>query len=110
MIGLSGCGTQRRAKKLEEMGYITRLDFANDNENLLSNGGVIDIKKKSIMALTPNLSSDQSLMIKDNWIQRDNRNFLWLPQEYREGRSAFYNNAFAFGLHSGQVSILQFLD
>ena len=49
-----------------------------------------------------------NLLLKDNWIRQDNSNFLWLPQEYRDGVSAFHDKNVAFGLNSGQVSILQF--
>lgn len=107
-IRLWNPATGQEVQKLEGMGYITMLNFTNDNKNLLSDRGTINIQKKSIIVSTPNLSSDQMLMVKDSWIRRDERDFLWLPQEYRHGCSAFCDNSFAFGLHSGQVSILQF--
>ena len=98
--------TGQEVQKFENMGYIRKLNFTNDDKNLLTDQGTLSIKKKFISIPTPESSSHQTLMIRNNWIQRDNRNFLWLPQEYRDSCSTFYNNTFAFGLHSGQVSIL----
>ena len=108
-IRLWNPATGQETQKLEEIGFISRLDFANDDENLLFDHGTINFKDKSTVFSTAKLSSDQSFMRKDNWIRRDDSNFLWLPQEYRDCRLAFYNNTLAFGLSSGQVSILQFL-
>ena len=45
-------------QKLEEIGHIKTLNFANNNQNLLSNRGIINIKKDFIIVLTSNLSSD----------------------------------------------------
>jgi len=98
--------TGQEVQKPENIGYIGTLNFTDDDKNLLTNQGTISIKKKFISIPTPKSSSHQTLMIKNSWIQRDNRNFLWLPQEYRDTCSTFHNNTFAFGLHSGQVSIL----
>ena len=95
--------TGQEVQKFENMRYITTLKFTNDDKNLLFNRGTINIKKKSVFVST------QTLMIKNSWIRRDNRDFLWLPQEYRHGCSTFHDNTFAFGLHSGQVSILKFV-
>lgn len=90
-------------QKFENMGYITTLNFTNDDKNLLSNRGTINFVS------TPGFFSSQTLMIKNSWIRRDNRDFLWLPQEYRDGCSTFHDNTFAFGSHLGQVSILKFV-
>ena len=101
--------TGQEVQKFENMEYITTLNLTNDGKNLLFNRGTINIKKKSVFVSTPGFFSSQTLMIKNSWIRRDNRDFLWLPQEYRDGCSTFHDNTFAFGLHSGQVSILKFV-
>ncbi len=99
--------TGQEVQKFETIGYITTLYFTNDDKILLTNRGIINIKKKFVFVSTPESFSNQTL-IKHSWIQRDSRDFLWLPQEYRAGCSTFHDNTFAFGLHSGQVSILKF--
>jgi hypothetical protein len=48
-----------------------------------------------------------TIMMKNNWVQRGDRNFLWLPQEYRNTYSAFHSNILGIGLNSGQVSFIQ---
>ena len=88
--------------------HIRRLKFSNDNEILLSDRGTINLRTNSIVLSTPGIPSSSPLTIERNWIRRDDRDFLWLPQEYRDGQTAIHGNALAFGLHSGQVSILHF--
>jgi hypothetical protein len=46
-------------------------------------------------------------MIKNDWVQRDHRDLLWLPQEYRSDCSALYGSELAIGRYSGQVSFIQ---
>ena len=94
-------------QKLGKVGNNKTLNFTNDNTVLLSDHGTLLIGKESHFVPTSELSSSQTLMIEGNWIRQDNYNFLWLPQEYRSSCSAFYDNTFAFGLHSGQVSFLK---
>ena len=100
--------TGQEVQKLENVGRSTTLNFTNDNQNLLFDHGTWNIEKKAISVLTPELSSNQTTIIKNSWIQQDDRDFLWLPQEYRSGRSTFRNDTFAFGLPSGQVTFLAF--
>ncbi len=75
-VRLWNLATGQEVQKFENMGYIRKLNLTNDDKNLLTNQGTISIKKKFISILTPESSSHQTLMIRNNWIQRDNRNFL----------------------------------
>jgi hypothetical protein len=51
--------------------------------------------------------TNETVVIKNGWIRRVECNLLWLPQEYRSGRSAFNGNTIAIGLNSGQVRFIQ---
>jgi hypothetical protein len=97
--------TGQAVQKFQNMPGITTITFTLDNKILLTNRGAMHIDNGSIHALALEPST---YIIKNNWIQRKNCNLLWLPQEYRSDRSAFYNNTFAIGRHSGQVSFIQF--
>ncbi len=100
--------TSQEVQKFENMKYITMLNFTNDDNILLADYRTINVKKKFAFISTSEFFSNQTLMIKNSWIQRDGCNFLWLPQEDRASCSTFHDNTFAFGLQSGQVRILQF--
>ena len=99
--------TGQEIQKLENVGYNTTLIFTNDNKNLVFDHRTILIGKESLLDPTSELFSNQTLTIEGNWIRQDDYNLLWLPQEYRNSRLTFYNNTFAFGLHSGRVSFLK---
>ena len=99
--------TGQEIQKLGNVEYNTTLIFTNDNKNLLFNHGTILVRKESLFVPTSELFSNQTLITEGNWIRQDSYDFLWLPQEYRNGCSTFYNNTFAFGLHSGRVSFLK---
>ena len=100
--------TGQEVQKFENTEYIQSLDFINDDRSILTERGMIDVKRDFISISSPESSLKQALLVKHNWIQQDGRNFLWLPQEYRTGCLTFHDTTFVFGLGSGQVSILKF--
>lgn len=99
--------TGQEIQKLGNVGYNTRLFFTNDDKALFFDHGTMLIEKESLFVSISELFTNQTLIIKGNWIRQDNYDFLWLPQEYRNSCSTFQNNTFAFGLYSGRVSFLK---
>lgn len=95
-------------QKLIHQEYNTMLKFTNGDNVLLTDHGAINIEKGVALVRTTEFSLNQTLVIKDRWIRRGNHDLLWLPQEYRSCRHAYHNNTIAFGLESGQVSVLDF--
>lgn len=89
------------------MRYSTTLSLTNDNKVILTDYGTIDIKDGHFSISAPKPVTNQTLIIKDSWIRRGSRNLLWLPQEFRSCHSAFHDNTFVFGLHSGQVVLVE---
>ena len=107
-IRLWDLATNQEIQKFEDLAYTTTLSFTNDDRILLTDIGTINIREKRVLVRPTKFSSNQTLMIKNSWIRQGSHDLLWLPQEYRSGVSAFHDNTFAFGLDSGQVSILEF--
>ena len=99
--------TGQEMQKLENVSGVTTINLTFDNRILLTNRGAIYINTGSIHATAIESLANKTCIIKDDWIQRNNRNLLWLPQEYRGEYSAFCGNTFAIGRHSGQVSFIQ---
>ena len=99
--------TGQEVQKLENVSGVTTINLTFDNRILLTNRGAIYINTASIHATAIESLANKTCIIKDDWIQRNNRNLLWLPQEYRGEYSAFCGNTFAIGRHSGQVSFIQ---
>ncbi len=97
----------QEVQKFEGLEYITTLDFTNDNEILFTNLETINIEKKNTLAEVTKISSNQTLMINNSWIERDNYNLLWLSQKYWSDCSTFCNDTFEFDLNSDQISFLK---
>ena len=49
-----------------------------------------------------------SIVVKENWIIRHNRPFLWLPPEYRGCAVAIYKHIVCLGCYDGRVTLLSF--
>jgi WD domain, G-beta repeat len=82
---------------------VTTISFTIDSKTLLTNRGLINIERPTVS----NSDNNRVIMLENGWIQQNDYNILWLPQEYRSSCSAFYNNTFAVTLPSGQVSFIQ---
>jgi WD40 repeat protein len=81
--------TGQEVRKFETGPAIKTIRFAIDNKTLLTNPGAISINSESI---TRGSFTHTAIMIKNDWVQRGDRNLLWLPQEYRSTCSSFYSN------------------
>ena len=107
-IRLWNPATNQELQKFEDLTYTRTLSFTNDDKVLLTSTGPINIEEKRVLVRATEFSSTQTLIIRDSWIRQGSHDLLWLPHEYRRGVSAFHDNTFAFGLHSGQVIYLEF--
>lgn len=76
-------------------------------DSILTNPAAILINDDSVSSPVPESFTRKTSFVKDNWIQQNHRNFLWLPQEYRSHCSAFHGSTIAIGRKSGQVSFIQ---
>lgn len=106
-IRLWNLTTGQEVQKFKDEGYIRTLNFTNDDKILLTNVRNLNIEKDFALVRITKFSQNQTLIIKYSWIRQGSHDLLWLPQEYRSGCSAFHDDTFAFGLSSGQVSIVK---
>jgi WD40 repeat protein len=106
-VRLWDTSTGQEVQKLENVPEVTTISFTIDNKTLLTDRGAISINNESITLSAYGIFTDNTIMIRNDWIQRGNYNFLWLPQEYRSARSAFHGNTLALGQNSGQVCFIE---
>jgi len=106
-VRLWNAGTGQEVQKFENVPGVYTISLPIDNNTILTNQGALSVQKGPSAGLAIKSSANQTSIIKNDWVQRNNRNLLWLPHEYRSAHSAFCDDTFAFGLHSGQVSFIQ---
>jgi WD40 repeat protein len=99
--------TGQQVQKFDNAGYIETLGLTEDNKAILTNQRAIQIDSRSVPVPARESFTNMTIMIRDGWIRRGSHDLLWLPQEYRSGRSVFCGNSFAFGLHSSQVTFIE---
>jgi WD40 repeat protein len=90
--------------------YISYMAFSSDGQVLHTNGGDIPVSFPSTVPL-PSWKQKQPLniLVRDQWILRNQQRFLWLPSEYRSGSTAVHEDKACLGLISGRVVLLKIL-
>jgi WD40 repeat protein len=106
-VRLWNAGTGQEVQKFENVPRVFTISLSVDNSTILTDRGAISVHEGPSAGLALKSSVNQTSLIKNDWVQRNNRNLLWLPHEYRSACSAFCDDTFAFGLHSGQVSFIR---
>jgi len=106
-VRLWDASTGQEVYKFEDILSITTIKFTIGSKTLLTNRGALSIDDRLLPGKAIRPSTDETITIKNEWIQRGECNLLWLPQEYRSGCSAFHGNTIAIGLNSGQVRFIQ---
>ena len=99
--------TGQEVQKFKDELFITTIKFTVENKTLLTNRGALSIDDRLLPGQAIEPLTNETIVIKNEWIRRGERNLLWLPQEYRSGCSAFSGNTIAIGLNSGQVRFIQ---
>jgi WD40 repeat protein len=106
-VRLWNAGTGQEVQKFGNVPGVSTISLSIDNSTIFTDRGTISVHKGPGAGQTLKSSANQNSIIKNDWVQRNNRNLLWLPHEYRSAHSAFCGDTFVFGLHSGQVSFIQ---
>ncbi|KIX07175.1 uncharacterized protein Z518_01828 [Rhinocladiella mackenziei CBS 650.93] len=99
--------TGQELRKFENVPETSTISLTIDNSIVLTNRGAISVDSGSCPHLALESSTRNTITINKEWVQWNNRNLLWLPQEYCSDCLAFYGNMFAIGRHSGQVNFIQ---
>jgi WD domain, G-beta repeat len=80
----------------------------NNNIALVTDKGIFNAGDgSSLSADGIETCEDKMISVSGHWIQRGNRDLLWLPHEYR-GIAASNGDMLAVGARSGLVSIFHF--
>jgi hypothetical protein len=80
---------------------ITAMRFTIDKKILLTNRGAVSINDESISPMDYDPSIHNSIIVRNDRVQRGNRNYLWLLQEFRADCSAVCGRTLAIGQDSG---------
>lgn len=88
------------------MPIVRTIRHTHDNMTWFTDRGILNIEEGSVSAQAPQLGTDHSTMLMHDWIQQGTRKLLWLPQEYRSYITSFWDNTFAIGQRSGQVTFI----
>lgn len=90
------------------MDWISSISITVDKKTIITNRGEISFQPKTIMSASLDPCSRRTTIIENGWIQCNGRNYLWLPEEYREARMIYFRGGmFSFGLASGQVAFIK---
>jgi WD40 repeat protein len=105
-------------------GYTTHLQLDPSSSSVHTDRGVFTLSptdsqhaSRSTLDLEPSLPSPPSservgygLEPDNSWITYDGKKLLWLPSEFRPGRSAVSGSTVAIGCRSGRVLVFGFVD
>lgn len=95
-ISLLEINTGQEVRIIQNMPHVGKIEFAQDDQSLITSGGVIALGSDSSV----NFESTNNY---GHWIQSGNTNLVWLPQEYRGHKIAFHDGLVAISQHSGAI-------
>jgi WD40 repeat protein len=90
--------------------YVSAVAFSSNGQVLHTNAGNISLSPLTIVQ-PPSWQQEQmsNILVRDQWILRNQQRFLWLPSEYRSRATAVDNNVACLGLASGRVVLIRIL-
>ncbi|EUC40662.1 hypothetical protein COCMIDRAFT_108208, partial [Bipolaris oryzae ATCC 44560] len=88
---------------------IFHIAFSRDGRTLHTDNGDIPLLL-DLIAVASVLPAQELpyATVKDEWVLRQTRRFLWLPPQYRDCVAAVYRHTVCLGSHSGHVALLSF--
>ena len=88
---------------------VTAVGFSPDGRMLHSTRGELSLSHASVATPLPSSPQQQSsnLLVQDNWILRNQQQFLLLPPEYQPMSTAIYKDIVCLGFASGRVVLLR---
>ncbi|EEA23686.1 hypothetical protein TMatcc_006767 [Talaromyces marneffei ATCC 18224] len=84
---------------------IWALAFSPDGSFLVTDQGRFDIESLRLRSISPTMSGDlhSHILVKNEWIARNDTNVIWLPVEYRTTCFAVYESMLVMGHRSGEL-------
>jgi WD40 repeat protein len=88
--------------------YVTTVTFSSDGHDLYTSTSDIPVSFPSTVLL-PSWQQKQpsTILVKYEWILRNQQRFLWFPYEYRTRSVAVHEDMICLGLVSGRVVLLK---
>ena len=105
--------TGQEVQKLMKALSTYTISFSIDKKTILTDQEALHVDNRLISdnqytpTTTRNFSTEDTVVIHDNWVQQGLRNLLWLPHEYRGSCTDVHGNMLAIGQYSGHVSFVQ---
>ncbi|EED11834.1 WD repeat-containing protein, putative [Talaromyces stipitatus ATCC 10500] len=103
----SATGTLRQTLQ-GHSGSVYAVAFSPDGKFLETNQGRFNIESLHVCSLSQTASSPyKNILVKGQWLTRNDSNAIWLPVEYRVTCSAVYESMLVMGHVSGRVTFLK---
>ena len=84
--------------------------FSPDGKFLETDQGRFNIESLHVRSLSQTASSPyKNILVKNEWLTRNDSDVIWLPVEYRATSSAVYDSMVVMGHASGRVTFLKLI-
>ncbi|KAI7975374.1 hypothetical protein EIK77_004977 [Talaromyces pinophilus] len=102
-------GTLRQTLK-GHSGSVQEVAFSSDGKFLETDQGRFNIQSLHVRGLSQTESSPyKKILVKNEWLTRNDSNAIWLPVEYRATSSAVHDSMLVMGHTSGRVTFLELI-
>ena len=85
-----------------------KMSFCQEDTALRLESGVLDIRVTSAGSSILSLGSKSDIFCTKDWIFRDNRPLMWLPDAYRSAQTKYQNKRLVLHHDSGRIALLEF--
>jgi WD40 repeat protein len=89
---------------------VREVAFSPDGKFLVTDQGRFNIESLYVRITSPTASGlYHNVLLKNEWVVRNDTNVIWLPVEYRATCSAVYESMLVLGHASGRVTFLKLM-
>ena len=90
--------------------WVQAVAFSPDGRFLETDQGRFNIEFLHVRSLSQTANSPyRNILVKNEWLTRNDSNAIWLPVEYRATCSAVYDSMLVMGHVSGRVTFLKLI-
>jgi WD40 repeat protein len=90
--------------------WVQAVAFSPDGKFLVTDQGRFNIESLYVRSTSPTASGlYHNVLLKNEWVVRNDTNVIWLPVEYRATCSAVYESMLVLGHASGRVTFLKLM-
>ena len=106
-VRLWNVSTGEEVRRFRTTRTVTQLVFDEQGTSLSTNEGSLSLRPYLGSSQSSNVLRPLSVELHQNWIRREGRDTLWLPYEYRGGRSSSHLDTLVIGQLSGAMSFFR---